>query len=536
MKYPLLLLLFVLGVNSVNFTLVTTKYGKLRGVQTQSNIEWRGIPFGASTANENRWKAPQKIEPWKGVKVAYRYGESCPQNCPLSSSLHCSNHSSENCLNLNVWAPLPVSSTVRGTFPVMFVIPGGEFQLADASAPIFVNGGAATMSNMSNSIVVIANYRIGPLGFLVTGSFKGNFGILDQLLALNWVKENIEGFGGDPNRVTIVGSSFGATCSAIHLTSSHSKNLFQGIIMQSNWLGASIPTLSQAKSFGAVLSNFLGCGLSDEQCLRSRSWQQIVRVSAKLDLSFSFVSLNGTSLSVPWGPTIDRDLIQGHPIDMVREGSYNSVPMIIGTAAEEGRMLIYRYLTSPFPNYEYIPLITAAFGRKALSIIKKYNPPYSPLSDTRDLLSKLMTDSFFTCPNRRIANLLYDRNETVFLYEFDHILQRPFQFWGKGNEACNYHICNGAEMPFIWSPTSTFSPTEKILREALITFWGNFVNRKNPNPDSGDPFRRGLSDWNVYTNRTEDADVRSYLRADTPNTSQQDLRKDECDWWDKISS
>ncbi|MDR1187075.1 MAG: carboxylesterase family protein, partial [Bifidobacteriaceae bacterium] len=209
--------------------IVPTESGTVAGVPSgvPGVTVFRGVPYAADTGGQNRWRPPQPVEPWTGTRPASEFGAVCPQNLsrfPMD----------EDCLSVNVWTP---AASAGEKLPVLVWIFGGRFIWGTGRDPLF-DGEALAASGI---VVVTLNYRVGALGWLATAELSaesgrgssGNYGLLDQLAALDWVRRNIAGFGGDPGRVTIAGQSAGAASVMALVCSPLGKGLFHRVIAES---------------------------------------------------------------------------------------------------------------------------------------------------------------------------------------------------------------------------------------------------------------------------------------------------------------
>eukprot|EP01117_Protostelium_nocturnum_P016133 TRINITY_DN6330_c0_g1_i2.p1 TRINITY_DN6330_c0_g1~~TRINITY_DN6330_c0_g1_i2.p1 ORF type:complete len:335 (+),score=81.98 TRINITY_DN6330_c0_g1_i2:42-1046(+) len=314
------------GLLSISFAersvTVDTKYGTLSGVKENTAIVWKGVPFAAPPIGENRWRDPQPLSKWTGVRNATEFAMACPQGATLMPPAgRPAIGISEDCLYLNVYSPIAESSSA---LPVLFFIYGGGFQMGDASALVHR---AQKLAEKSNNIIVVPNYRVAAFGFLnLGGNITGNFGLKDQAKAMQWVQENIAAFGGDPNRVTLFGQSAGAMSVGIHLTSPFTEGLFQRAIMQSNPLGIGLRVQKNAVKVGRLFMKFVGC--ADENCLRRKSMNDLVKAGDKFLSLINNVNLNGTGFTLPWGPTVDGVIVVGQPIRLFSQGKFRKIPLV----------------------------------------------------------------------------------------------------------------------------------------------------------------------------------------------------------------
>lgn len=211
--------------------IVKTKQGSVRGTEGHAARVWKGIPFAKKPVGDLRFQPPEPPEAWEGTFEANEFGPVCTQNKDIAAMLGApAENMSEDCLYLNIWAP----AGPREGLPVMVWIHGGAFRAGAGSSPLY---DGASMAENGGVIVVTINYRLGAFGFLhlagLDSSYSANLGLLDQIAALKWVRENIKAFGGDPEQVTVFGESAGAMSIASLLAMPAAKGLFQKAILES---------------------------------------------------------------------------------------------------------------------------------------------------------------------------------------------------------------------------------------------------------------------------------------------------------------
>ena len=294
--------------------------GEISGLETESGLEFRGVPFAAAPTGELRWKPPQAVAPWTGVRDAVTYSPVCPQAPPSP------NGQSEDCLYLNV--TVPERATTSSKLPVIVWIHGGGFELgegADYEAPDLSAKGA---------IVVTINYRLGLLGFLAhpalaekPGGASGNYGLMDQQEALRWVQRNIAQFGGNPGAVTIAGQSAGGLSVFQQLVSPGAKGLFHRAVAQSGAFAPSQKTLADAQAEGAVSASAVGCADQSAECLRQVPVDVLVA---------------NQPLSVTPG-VIDGAVVPRSIGKALATGQFNRVPIINGVNTQENRLFTTLY-------------------------------------------------------------------------------------------------------------------------------------------------------------------------------------------------
>ncbi|HLK37970.1 MAG TPA: carboxylesterase family protein [Polyangiaceae bacterium] len=246
-----------------------TDKGPVHGSAAGGVRSFLGIPFGATTGGANRWKAPQPAAAWTSPRDVTKLGPICPQINPQTMGYDPTGD--EDCLSLNVWTPDPAPTS---PLPVMVWIFGGAYEFGSGGSMPY---GGAQLVPKGNVVVVTLNYRVGALGFFASGALAaegsggaGNYGILDQRAALQWVQTNIANFGGDKNSVTLFGESAGGNSTCIHLVSPGSQGLFQRAIVESGLCTKPAETLSGAETVGDAFASALGCsGSGALACLRA---------------------------------------------------------------------------------------------------------------------------------------------------------------------------------------------------------------------------------------------------------------------------
>ena len=322
----------------VTSEIVSTKYGDIEGLVTlypnasgpfKSVSKFLGVPFAAPPIGELRFKAPEPPKEWK-PKVLERktHGDVCWQGSMLefNTRIFAPNFTySEDCLYLDVYSP-----NVSGRLPVLFYIHGGAFEYGTALTY------PSDLLALHGLVVVVIQYRLGPFGFLTTGNSAapGNLGMLDQVEALKWVKENIEHFGGDPSKVTICGLSAGAASVSLHLLSPLSKGLFHQAIAESgvDLSPFAIQPVSSALRFVTGLAQKLDCGTSDHSTMLACILRQKDADIQKASDSIPF----GMSDNVRCGPVVDNYFLLDIPRNLRQKGDFRKVKFMISFTSQEG--------------------------------------------------------------------------------------------------------------------------------------------------------------------------------------------------------
>ncbi len=379
--------------------LATTTNGMVQGIDNGVSCSFLGIPFAAPPLGNLRWKPPQPAAPWLTTLNATA-GVACPQVNPAGSTTVTGN---ENCLKLNVWTPdpAPVSSA-----PVIVWIHTGAFM---AASPNIADSNPRNLVELTGAIVVAANYRIGPLGFMGHPALtaedpayhsSGNYGFLDQRAAMAWVRDNIAAFGGDPDNVTIAGQSAGGHSVSFHVVSPGSAPYFHRAIIQSGYASARQPTLADAEALGTGFAASVGCTDPAQvlACMRAKTpgrscshFPTASRSSPRLRASpgdrSSTVSTFRTSLG-----------------RCTRSGAFNRVPTIIGSTRDEGWIYADRSYPGGLTTAQYEAAVTGEFGASAPAILAQY--PADDFPSPKRALSQLAGDVEAMCEVRRVARLV----------------------------------------------------------------------------------------------------------------------------------
>lgn len=494
-----------------------------------------GIPYAESTANHRRWKAPVTKRRWYKTRAALQYGPICPQEtgqtkAKLLAALHYDKlHSfqikefnkrlkkiigqSEDCLSLNIWTPSEVKVTTK--LPVMVFIYGGGFVAGDSSDPLYDGSYLAANKDV---IVVSFNYRLGVLGFLATDELKGNYGFMDQQLALDWVQDNIASFGGDPDKVTLFGESAGAMSVGLHMFSAPaSQGLFRAGIMESNFLALPYKSLQDQINVGNIFKQSLNC--RDLACLKKTDVVQLLKAQSSFTLPMSTV-FSGAKYYIPFSPAIDGEILTRQPTVAAADDKAKK-PLLIGTNKNEAVLFVAGRSINPM---DYATWSASLFGLDFQKTIARY--PAQNDQTNSELWARVQTDDFLRCSSRYVASRV---KAPVFSYLFNH--QPSFKVWGGDECYTNDNVCHGAELPFVFHSAEKiagqFTAEERVLSERVINYWVNFASTLNPNAGSN---TSTALNWPTFTE-----DDKKYLVFNTPNvTVQSDPYRETCEFWDGI--
>jgi para-nitrobenzyl esterase len=439
---------------------VMTDKGLVQGTYEDGLTVFKGIPFAAPPVGEFRWKAPQPLEKWEGIKQTVKFAPAPMQggNPPSGKS--------EDCLYLNVWTPAK-SSNER--IPVLVWIYGGGFSFGSTAEPVYSGENLAK----KGVILVSIAYRVGQLGFLAhpelssenANQVSGNYGLLDMIAGLQWIQKNIAAFGGDPGKVTIFGESAGAISVSMLCASPLAKGLFQGAISQSGgsfgparpttYPGENMKNLKQAEADG--LEYMKKAGVSSLAELRKTD-------ADKLPMGFG--------MSGGW-PIVDGYVIPDDQYRLYEAGRFNDVPVLIGYNSDEGAS----FSREKDPGV-YVEGVRTRYGKFADELIKAYPVTETTVPKTaRDL----MRDAAFGWQTWSWARLQAKNGKSkVFYYYFDQHPDYP-----KDSPQYGYGSPHGQDVAYVFmhlnaaDPKTT--PSDLAISEAMGTYWTNFAKFGNPN-------------------------------------------------------
>jgi len=477
---------------------VSTSGGPVQGLAYEDgSAAFLGIPFAAPPTGARRWRAPEPAEPWNTPRDATRFGASCPQvdfqnGEPVEDT-------SEDCLSLNVWTP---SLQPQAPLPVMVYIHGGGFTMGASSQELY-DGYALAQAGV---VVVSMNYRLGALGFLghpalgaeSSTQSSGNYGLMDQRLALEWVRDNAARFGGDASNVTLFGESAGAISACLQMLSPAAKGLFHRLIAESGtcYLGSTplhdpgTPDREDsAEERGIRFAREAGCTEGDiAACLRTRTPEQILTASG--------VALDLLRPHVGFGPVADGAVIPQAPAQLLAEGQYHRVPVLLGSNKDEGTLFTLKAKIKSPEQYEQAVRMRAPEHAEAL--LRLY--PAKDFASPKAAFNQLMGDAIFGCPTRRLAQVLSEQGQSVHAYSFTYAPKNAFgSFFGRFLELGSYH---SAELPFVFGlykgRFALDSDAERALSSSIIGYWTRFAAK-------GDPNGAGATQWPTYTQKEQPA-------------------------------
>ncbi len=478
--------------------LVSLESGKVRGTMHEGVAVFKGIPYAAPPMGALRWRPPQPVAKWRGVREATHWAAECMQQPFPGDLAPASQPVSEDCLTLNVWS----ASRGKEKQPVMVWIHGGGFVGGSASRAAYDGTSLAHLG----VVVVTLNYRLGRFGFFAhpaltpatPGELIGNYGFMDQIAALHWVQHNIAAFGGDPARITVFGESAGGASVNMLMTSPLARGLFSKAIVQSGGgrdhfarvrdsLADGTPS---AQDRGIAFANSVGA--ADAASLRALPADRIVA---------------GLGMTSPQpdrysGPMVDGVLLPKDMVDVFLEGEQQKVPYLIGTTNREAEAIHM----SPAEAEKNLSLLTAVLPK----ILDFYAADQD--EDRVGLATVAGSDWTFVEPARFLARQTARNAQPTYRYRFSYVAENYRATLKGAPHATDVLYVFGT----LDSTRYTIAPADREMSRLVRQYWVNFAK-------SGDPNGPGLPVWPRYAahddallefNRTGSAGARTNLQRD----------------------
>jgi para-nitrobenzyl esterase len=481
-------------------TRVDVAQGILQGFVDGPVVRWNGIPYAAPPVGPLRWRPPAPPQSWSGIRDSTLYANECAQ-APNEVMPDGTPVGDENCLYLNVIAP----AGVTGPMPVIVFVHGGAWITGDSTAPIY---NATHLPVNGPAIIVTINYRLGALGFLALPQLAaedehgstGDYGLLDQQAALQWVHDNIAAFGGDPSRVVFWGQSAGGASTLMQLASPLAHGLFQAILAQSGG-GATGRQLAHAETIGGSYAASLGCqGSNVLACLRALPAAQAEALPPT---------------GYQWGPVVDGYVLPQPPPVMFAAGTHNHMPVVIGTTALEyanPTAFAHPQISTVVDEASYEAALAQNFGSANVSAVLVQYPAASYASPRAAYVAAL-SDADMTCPARRMArSLAATQTEPVFRYLFTHTDSAGQTALGPAH---------GVDFPYWFDAFLYFTPDaqEQTLAAAMSSHLLHLSSTAAP-----------TNDWPRY-----DAGDPTLILDDTI-AAELDPHGTACDSWDLLAT
>lgn len=509
--------------------IVETALGKLQGIDRNEYVEFRGIPYAQPPVGENRFRAPQPLEPWEGIRKADRFSDAAPQD---EISLFGIGQTNEDCLYLNIWTPA-LDDKKR---PVMFWVHGGGYITGAGSQLIYRGRDLAINGDV---VVVTFNYRLGVLGYLhladrVDADFGvgSNNGMLDQIAALKWVRENIASMGGDPDQITIFGESAGAMACAALIASPYSKGLFKKAILQSG-SGDHVLTRHDANRITDKFFEAAGITPENPEKLRQLDIKTIIKAQReclKLSVDRGLHRQAVPQFGMTLVPVIDGDTLPQAPITAIEDGVAKDIPLLIGTTRDEWNL----FLHTPGPQGESLAktkykdldkhrLIKIcerdlpSLGEKSANLYEQLLKQRNENATYLDMYSAFESDRVFRIPSIRIAEAQSRHLENVYMFSFE---------WDKGV----FGACHAVDIPFVFGGVSGGvgqiltggGDAAKRLSDKVQSCWIAFARSSNPGTDD-------VGQWPGYETAN-----RQVMIFDQETRLEKDPQGDSRQYWEGI--
>ena len=454
--------------------------GEVQGIAADGVAVFKGLPFAAPPVGDLRWRAPQPPTKWPGVRQGTVFSSSCAQ--------------AEDCLYLNIYEPAAAKNGAK--LPVMVWIHGGAF--------IFGSGSAYDGSQFARQgvIVVTVNYRLGRAGWFAHPALTaenpqgllGNYGLMDQIAALEWVKVNIKQFGGDPNNVTIFGESAGAISINYLMLAPQAKGLFAKALSESGFGRLAARPISAVEQSGAAFAEKLGVHGTDAaatKALRSLTWAELTGSAAPIGSAEQLL------------PMADGKMIKGSAADGFAQGAEAHVPYLLGGNSDEAS-LTRRGLNAADR--------LAAIQQHREAFLAAYDPDHT--ADADRIIARWVTDTSISEPDRDLARLHAQHGNPTFVYHFSYtpVAQRATMFG----------LPHGGELAYVFdTPRATpFDDEGKAVAAAANKYWAQFAK-------TGDPDSAGGALWPKFT--AADEYVMEFPASGIPSAAKH-FHKDRLDW------
>lgn len=492
---------------------VRIESGVLEGHREEGALAFLGVPYAEPPLGPRRWRPPEPAMAWTGVRRADVPSAECVQPLESTSS---ETKGEEDCLYLNVWTPetpdgseLPVLVFLHGggNFLGSTVEPLGDAVAVDSEVPLY---GGARLAARGQVLVVTLNYRLGALGFLSTpdldtelGRTSGNFGLLDQIAALEWVQRNIAAFGGDPERVLLFGQSGGGRDVNLLLTSPLTSGLFSAVAMHSSPLGAA--SAADLRERAQALTEEMGCAEAPDRmgCLREVDAHRLVAAEASRPLGLA----NGAFL-----PIVDGHVVVDQPRARFAAGQVQDAPILMGTTEAE-----YSHRWSQVTEAN-LPLWVQNFvtPRQVEPALEHY--ALERFASAHEAFVTLMSDRNVTCPHRSYARTVAQAGYDVWLYRFDQVLPEDVRL-GYGA----YHT---SDLVYLFQhldgPVLDGTEADRATQAWMMRLWTHFAA-------TGDPSLDDAVDWPAFEGATE-----ASLRIGPEPRLENFLKRQDCDFWDSL--
>ena len=496
-----------------------TTLGRVEGTEHDGVLRFAGIPFAAPPVGPRRWLAPAPHEGWSGTRDASDFGKVAVQTAGSLEALAGgpSPDWDEDCLTLNVWTPA-LDDARR---PVLVWIHGGGFATGSGSIPWYHG---ERMVRRGDVVVVTINYRLGALGWLDLGDLdptydgSGNAGLLDQVAALEWVRDNVAAFGGDPGDVTAFGESAGGMSVGTLLGLPAAGGLIHKAVAQS---GAAHNVVAREHALEVTERMLAALGTSDVAALREVPAGRILEAQAQVAVEVTKERATGgagAGLGLPFTPVLDDVVLRQPPLEAIREGSAAGVALLAGTTAEEWKL--FGLMLRSVEDEETILRRLGRMVEDPHTVVAAYRQARDDASHD-ELWTAMLTDRIFRIPAIRLAEAqAAHQPDRTFMYLFE---------WASTAFDGRLGSCHALEIPFVFDALDkpgaelfTGPDAPRDLAVAMQDAWLAFAR-------TGDPSHPGLPDWPAY-----DVEGRATMHLGDPCHLEHDPGPTERASWDGV--
>ena len=473
---------------------VETVAGKIEGKEGEISHYFKGIPYAEPPLGNLRWKPPSDKIPWQGLLKADSFSKACPQVQPIYIQEKI--EWDEDCLCLNIYRP----KENKRNLPVMVFIHGGAFM--DGAASLSTLDGEWLAQNKEVVLVTI-NYRLAQFGFLYIpeADIVGNYGIRDQIKALEWINDNITAFGGDPDNITVFGESAGG--GSVGLLLGLRPELFHKAIIQSSYIPFNPETMAPdtISEIGQRFVREIGCADAQDlaSCLRSKSAEDVLAAGS---ITFKIGSRKH------YGPLLDGEFITAAPLSLIKNGKGANTPLIMGVNADEGAFFAFTLGIKTEKDYEN--WVHNTYPDLANPILSAYSPSQYERPD--QAAAAVLGDAMFACSTRKALKNFSEVNKNLYHYYFTYPPEATRKL-GVG-------AFHGAELSYIFHTFKEELKEAEQVSHNISELWTSFAYKGIPSC--------GTTTWQPFTSQHQ-----NYLVINKELATGKDLRKEQCDIWDR---